>query len=218
MLIVFFQPYTVRGGEYHHEIGSNKARERREGGNVSPQLEAKLRRALECGKTRLFREILRDMRRIADLASPGRDFVVIVGADGVGGGRGHRKPATKEFWKFLQEFVLVINMPEYNSSKRCPRCWNESVFFWDAHKPDRPTFRREIRTMWCDSAHCCRGSQDSSDGFAYDRDTGAGVTIFNIFYSMVQGWGRPSAFKRYNGAVKLFPRVAEVPLAPPAKR
>ena len=200
------QPFTVRGGHYHHAVGLNKARARRKNGDSTPLKEAQLRRALECGKQRLFREILRDMRATADIAHPGRDFIVLVGEDGVGTGRGHRKPATKELLKFLQEFVLVVRMPEFNTSKLCPRCWNESSFFWDTRKPARPSHRREIRTKLCTSA-CCQSLTAKVEAFAYDRDTAAGVNFFKIFYSMVLGWGRPSAFERNNEAFKLPSRV-----------
>lgn len=203
-----FQPYTVRGGQYHHDVGVNRARSRRAKGDVTPTLEAKLRRMLECGKQRLFHNVLRDMRRIADAAHPGRDFIVIVGDGGIGTGRGHRRPATKEFLKFLQEFVLVIQLDEYNTSKCCPRCWTESVFYWDAHKPKSACHRREWRTKWCTSAHCTAGH---GHGFAYDRDTGAGVNFFNVFYSMVRGWGRPGPFARNNGALKMSPSVVQDP-------
>ena len=202
-------PYTVRGGEYHHRVGINAARARREKGDATLELEAKLRRALECGKTRLFREVLRDMRKISDAAHPGRDFVVIVGDGGIDSGRGHRRPATKQFLKFLQEFVLVISMPEFNTSKCCPRCSCESVFYWDAHRPRQASYRREFRTKFCKSDSCCPAG---GKGFAYDRDTAAGVNFFRIFYCMVRGWGRPAAFDRSNGAGKLSPRV--VPPAP----
>ena len=202
------QPYAVYGGEYHHKIGYNEARARREKaeGNVSPELEAKLRRALECGKERLFRDVLRDMRRISDAVHPGRDMVVIVGDGGVGSGWDHRKPATKEFLKFLQEFILVVSMPEYNTSKNCPRCSGESVFFWDVHRPAAVSHRREFRTKLCTS-ECCR---KDGKAFAYDRDTAAGANFFRIFYSMVKGWGRPTAFvnERKNEAPKLPSRVA----------
>ncbi len=104
-----FQPYTVRGGQYHHDVGVNRARSRRAKGDVTPTLEAKLRRMLECGKQRLFRNVLRDMRRIADAAHPGRDFIVIVGDGGIGMGRGHRRPATKEFLKFCRSLCWSSN-------------------------------------------------------------------------------------------------------------
>ena len=194
-----FQPYTVRGGEYHHKIGSNRARSHRAKGGMTPALEAKLRRALECGKTRLFREILRDMREIADRAQRGSDFIIIVGEEGIGSGRCHRKPATKEFLKFLQEFALVIQMPERNTSKLCPRCWTEASFYCDSHPRKNRSHRKEIRTKWCTSATCSQNGK----GFAYDRDTAAGVSFVTIFYSMVQGWGRPSVFEKPNEAVKL---------------
>lgn len=202
-----FQPFHVRGGEYHHRTGFNKCQSKRakQGKEAPFDFEAKLRRALECGKTRLFQEVLRDMRGIADRVNGGRDFIVLVGDGGIGSGRSHRKPATKEFLKFLQEFVLVVQIPERNTSKLCPRCWSESAFFWDIHKPQKTFHRTEIRTKWCTSDHCC--SAGGGAGFAYDRDTAAAVSFFNIFYSMVQGWGRPAAFQRSNGAFKLSPGV-----------
>ncbi len=204
-----FQPYTVRGGEYHHVIGANEARARRERhGPHDFFLEAKLRRALECGKRRLWQKILRDMRKIADTASPGLDFMIIVGDGGIGSGRGHRKPASKEFLKFLHEFAFVVEMPENNTSKLCPRCWHETDFFWDVHKRTSRSNRTEIRTKFCSecAASPLEESKVLSKGFAYDRDTGAGVNFFAIFYSMVHGWGRPSQFeKKIKGVVKLSP-------------
>jgi hypothetical protein len=82
-------------------------------------------------------DVLEDMRRIGNAASPGKDFIVIIGDGGVGSGRGHRKPATKEFIKFLQEFVLVVQVSEYNTSKNCPLCFKQSDFYWNVHHPKK---------------------------------------------------------------------------------
>ncbi len=129
-----FQPVRVSGQYYHERVGANRARDRlereRDGGATVAKDDAgrtrlpraKARHALELGKSQLFHELLASWRVYGDECGGGRDFMIVTERDAPTGGRGHRKPATKEFRRFLAQFVLVVTVGAAYTSQMCARC------------------------------------------------------------------------------------------------
>ena len=120
-----------------------------------------------------------------------KSLVIIVGRGGKGGSRGSRGNACTILEKFLAQFYLVLTVDEYNTSKLCPRCHQETEFF---------NKKQEIRTKKC--SHCKtewnemfdpktkekwkEGKKRELEYWAYDRDFGASVNFYFIarFYAV----------------------------------
>ena len=66
-------------------------------------------------------------------------------------GRGHRRPAGKEFRAFLSQFVLVVTVGEAYTSQPCTRCGGHLEF---------TRFKKEKRSECCNSAGCQAGVQE----------------------------------------------------------
>jgi hypothetical protein len=150
--------HRITGNHYHHRIGANRERDRRERQDdctlqLSPSQRTSLskarnRRLVEQGKREFFHEILANRRLFADLQGDGRDFVSIFehSSGGGVGGNAHRMPACEEFQRFMAEFTLVGSMSGYNTSQMCSRCGHRLEY---ANK-------REIRTKVCKSKECSK--------------------------------------------------------------
>ena len=168
---VVLHSHRITGHYYHHRIGANRERDRRESRHDSALKltilqrismgKARDRRLLQEGKRQLFHEILAQRRLFADLNGDGRDFVQIFehSSGGGVGGNAHRMPACDEFRNFMAEFTLVGSMSGYNTSQMCSRCGHRLEF---ANK-------REIRTKVCKSDECTRRStaDDTKSQFFY---------------------------------------------------
>jgi DNA-directed RNA polymerase subunit RPC12/RpoP len=153
--------HRITGRHYHHRIGANRERDRRERQDDSAQKlsasqrtsisKARDRRLIEQGKREFFHEILANRRLFADLHGDGRDFVCIFehSSGGGVGGNSHRMPACEEFQHFMAEFTLVGTMSGYNTSQLCSRC---------GHRLEYGN-KREIRTKMCKSKECTKPRQ-----------------------------------------------------------
>ena len=222
---VFLSPVSAEGGlreahdlhvhnaDMQRDIGVDRAKSIRETHAPSFALDRKLRLMLQHGKQRFFHKFMKEVREYADelqsaSAQPGqpaavRDPIILIGDQGTSGGTGYRKPASKEFIKFLSEHFLVVEVGEYNTSQKCPRCWTQTTF---------ANSKREIRTKECrncSNTPCDPMPRDDvqqhiaqqqttttkiSNFFKFDRDTGAGVSLASIFFCILKNWGRPAQF------------------------
>lgn len=233
---IAYDPWRITGREYFHAGGHNNAEDARvaelearqaaqEPGAPAPskktsrELAAELRFEIDQRKDIHIVNVVADMRCASDAAHGEKcmDFVCIVGDSGFTGGHGSRQPGARFGDGKLEKFFLCVEMDEFFSSQRCPRCLGQSDFW----KPGN------YRVKCCHSCTGEHGAHDDDDDeveaehefesaaprakeasrsaasgkvrkpFIFDRDTAAAVNFITIFLYMCSNNGaRPPEFRR----------------------
>ena len=170
-----FHPWRLSGREYFHLSGQNKRdaiRHARHGAEKPGMYEARLRLKADQGKDRVCWSVLEDMRRMSDAMNDKFDCICVIGKDGYGSGRGHRRAGAKVLTEFLHEFVLVVEMDEFNTSKLCPHCMTESSFL--------PGQSRVKQCSHCTYVVRSDKEQQKTEKRSWDRDTSAAFTFIRL--------------------------------------
>lgn len=170
-----FHPWRLSGREYFQLSGQNKRdsiRHARHGAEKPGIYEARLRFKGDQGKDRACWSVLEDMRRMSDAMNDRFDCICVVGKDGYGSGRGHRRAGAKVLTEFLHEFVLVVELDEFNTSKLCPHCMTESSFL--------PGQSRVKQCSHCTYVPRRDKEQQKTKKRSWDRDTAAAYTFIRL--------------------------------------
>jgi hypothetical protein len=110
-------------------------------------------------------EMLRSIQSTFQQMDGSKCPVIVMGRDGgkgkgVRGTRGHCSTALQTF---LAQFFLILTVDEFNTTKLCPCCHQETVF----------AKRSEIRSKKCKHGCGWKDSDGHHHDFCYDRDFGA---------------------------------------------
>ena len=161
-------------------------------------VDARLRRELGDKKLRFGFEFGSELFLRTQEAAPAgwvQDVVCVVGGEATRGfsARGAEQVDTGPIYNVLRDHFLVILVPEYNSSQRCPKCFGQAEFV-------RAASYREKECKGC-PCHNPRNHVSGDAGFAFrfDRDIGAAVNFLTILCFMMRHGGlRPAAFAPSN--------------------
>ena len=116
------------------------------------------------------------------------DCICVIGKDGYGSGRGHRRAGAKVLTEFLHEFVLVVEMDEFNTSKLCPHCMTESSFL--------PGQSRVKQCSHCTYVVRSDKEQQKTEKRSWDRDTSAAFTFIRLLAVECETGERLAPYRR----------------------